>query len=473
MDKQSFFSQQPHPTQQLSPLLRPARRAGVAASVSALTDPAAFAFGMLCGALLLQGRVGLPAVLLAALVFVCNLPGRSRLEDRLPALFSAIIWRWLLNVAALAALVRLFGVAGLFDHPHLALALALPPLFAVLGQMLLRLVLPPLRARFAQEAIFIGLTAHGEVLARYLACSPSAACRVLGFFDDRPSARTAHSGLPRLGKMADVAQYVREHHVGHIYITLAMSSQPRILQLLDALRDTTASIHFVPDVFVTDLIQGRIETVGGMPVIAVCDSPFVGWNALLKRGSDLVLASLILALISVPMLLIALGVRLSSPGPVIFRQRRYGLDGHEIVVYKFRSMTVCEDGGQIRQASRNDQRVTPFGAFLRRTSLDELPQFINVLQGRMSIVGPRPHAIAHNEAYRKLIKGYMVRHKVRPGITGLAQVSGCRGETDTLDKMRRRIEYDLDYLRHWSLLLDIKIILRTVLTVLGGDKQAY
>jgi lipopolysaccharide/colanic/teichoic acid biosynthesis glycosyltransferase len=151
---------------------------------------------------------------------------------------------------------------------------------------------------------------------------------------------------------------------------------------------------------------------------------------------------------------------------VLFRQRRYGLDGKRIAVYKFRSMTVVEDGDVVRQATRNDLRVTRFGAFLRRTSLDELPQFINVLQGRMSIVGPRPHAVAHNEMYRKLIRGYMIRHKVKPGITGLAQVNGLRGETDTVDKMKARIDYDLAYLRNWSLALDLRIILKTAVVVL-------
>jgi putative colanic acid biosynthesis UDP-glucose lipid carrier transferase len=169
------------------------------------------------------------------------------------------------------------------------------------------------------------------------------------------------------------------------------------------------------------------------------------------------------------MLATALAVRVSSPGPIIFRQRRYGLYGEEIIVYKFRSMTVAEDGDKVVQARRGDQRVTKVGGFLRRTSLDELPQFINVLQGRMSIVGPRPHAVAHNEQYRKLIKGYMLRHKVKPGITGWAQVNGLRGETATLDRMEARIQYDLDYLRNWSVWLDLWIILRTVKVVLTRE----
>jgi len=209
-----------------------------------------------------------------------------------------------------------------------------------------------------------------------------------------------------------------------------------------------------------------------MPVVAVCETPFTGINGIIKRATDLLLATLILILISPLLLIIAIGVKVTSPGPVIFKQRRYGLDGEEILVYKFRSMSVCEDGGQIQQAKKNDQRITPLGAFLRKSSLDELPQFINVLQGRMSIVGPRPHAVAHNEMYRKLINGYMVRHKVKPGITGWAQINGLRGETETLDKMKARIDFDLDYLRNWSPMLDLKIIVNTVGVVLK-DQHAY
>jgi putative colanic acid biosynthesis UDP-glucose lipid carrier transferase len=168
------------------------------------------------------------------------------------------------------------------------------------------------------------------------------------------------------------------------------------------------------------------------------------------------------------MIATAVLVRFSSKGPVIFKQRRYGLDGREIIIYKFRTMTVTEDTGPIRQATRDDERVTPIGRWLRRTSLDELPQLINVLQGRMSLVGPRPHAVAHNELYRKLIKGYMVRHKVPPGITGLAQVHGLRGETTTIEQMEARVQYDLEYLRNWSVLLDLKILVKTLSIVARG-----
>jgi putative colanic acid biosynthesis UDP-glucose lipid carrier transferase len=275
-----------------------------------------------------------------------------------------------------------------------------------------------------------------------------------------------------IGRLNELPQFVREKDIQLIYLSLPMASQPRILQVLDELKDTTASIFFVPDMFVTDLIQGRTGSVCGMPVISVCETPFTGSNGLVKRLSDIVLSVLILLLISPILLVVAAAVKLGSPGPVIFRQRRYGLDGKQIVVYKFRSMTVTEDGTSVQQATKNDSRITPLGAILRKTSIDELPQFINVLQGRMSIVGPRPHAVAHNEMYRKLIKGYMVRHKVKPGITGWAQVNGFRGETETLDKMQGRIDHDLDYLRNWSLWLDLYIIFKTVRLVLR-DQQAY
>jgi putative colanic acid biosynthesis UDP-glucose lipid carrier transferase len=321
-------------------------------------------------------------------------------------------------------------------------------------------------------AVIAGANEVGRRLAERLS-DPMLGVRFAGYFDDRADGRL--QTLPadqNLGSLSRLADFARAQRVDVIYIALPMASQPRILRLLEELRDTTASIYFVPDIFVSDLIQARVDSIGGLPVVAVCETPFHGFNGFVKRLSDMLISAAVLVLISPLMLAIALGVKLSSPGPVLFKQRRYGLDGRKIVVYKFRSMTVAEDGDLVRQATRNDSRVTRFGAFLRRSSLDELPQFINVLQGRMSVVGPRPHAVAHNEMYRKLIRGYMIRHKVRPGITGLAQVNGFRGETETVEKMKSRIEFDLAYLRGWSVLLDLQIILKTVAVVLGRQ-NAY
>lgn len=328
------------------------------------------------------------------------------------------------------------------------------------------------------RAVIVGFSDLSRKLTFQFKKNPLLRVGCLGFFDDRsPGGRFLGAKERRsevlLGNIAAVTEFVKTHNVQHIYIALPMSAQPRVQALLDNLRrDTTASIYFVPDILSFDLIQANINVVNGIPIVAVCESPFVGINSTIKRISDVVLSTLILLLIAPLMLVIAIGIKLSSSGPVLFKQRRYGVDGKEIVVYKFRSMTVMEDGEQVDQATRNDPRITRFGAFLRKTSLDELPQFINVLQGHMSIVGPRPHAISHNEIYRNLIKGYMVRHKVKPGITGWAQVNGFRGETDTEEKMQRRIDYDLDYLRNWSLFLDLLIIFKTIRVVIK-DQNAY
>ena len=320
----------------------------------------------------------------------------------------------------------------------------------------------------------VGANELGRTLARSMVADRTGATRVTAFFDDRaPQRLGADLELPLTGDIDKVADFVRANRVDQIYIALPMASQPRILKLLDQLRDTTASIYFLPDIFLYDLIQARVDTVGGLPVVAVCETPFHGTTGVIKRLSDVCMSVFALVLTAPVMLAIAIAIKIAMPGPVLFKQRRYGLDGQEIVVWKFRTMKVTEDGEVVRQATRDDERVTPLGCFLRRTSLDELPQFFNVLQGRMSVVGPRPHAVAHNETYRKLIKGYMIRHKVKPGITGWAQVNGARGETDTVEKMKERIQYDLEYLRSWSLRFDLAIVWRTVVQALRGDDNAY
>jgi putative colanic acid biosynthesis UDP-glucose lipid carrier transferase len=325
----------------------------------------------------------------------------------------------------------------------------------------------------ARSMIIVGANPLGFRLARKVYEDPYLGVEVKGFFDDRDPARLEDAGgVPLLGNIDDMPRWVREHSVGTIYITLPMVAQPRIMKMLDELGDTTASIYFVPDIFVFDLIQARFDELEGIPVIAICESPFSGFNSILKRLTDIICGGAALLLLWPLMVAIAIGIKATSPGPVLFKQRRYGLDGAEIMVYKFRSMNVLEDGHVVPQARRGDSRITPFGAFLRRTSLDELPQFINVLQGTMSIVGPRPHAVAHNEQYRKLIKRYMIRHKVKPGITGWAQINGYRGETENVEKMRSRVAYDLDYLRNWSVSLDLLIMLKT-LTVVFRDQHAY
>jgi putative colanic acid biosynthesis UDP-glucose lipid carrier transferase len=275
-----------------------------------------------------------------------------------------------------------------------------------------------------------------------------------------------------LGSIDDLIQKARTGAVDSVYIALPLQNEQLIEELVNQFADTTVSVYVVPDLFISELMHSRWVNFGGIPLVSVYETPFYGLYGWAKQVEDFILGCLILPLISPLMIAIAVAIKVTSPGPVLFKQRRYGLNGAVVEVWKFRSMTVCEDGENIPQAKKNDARVTALGAFLRRTSLDELPQFINVLQGTMSVVGPRPHALVHNEEYRKLIKGYMLRHKVKPGITGWAQVNGWRGETDTLDKMQKRVEYDLEYIQNWSLWLDLKIITLTVFHGFTG-KNAY
>lgn len=274
------------------------------------------------------------------------------------------------------------------------------------------------------------------------------------------------------GTLAELVKDAKDGKIDRVYIALGMNDEAKIKNIVSELTDTTCSVLLIPDVFTFNILQSRTEEINGVPVVPLFDTPLSGINMIFKRLEDIVVSSTILILISPVLLTISAAVKISSPGPIIFRQIRYGMDGKPIKVWKFRSMTVMENDGKVTQATKNDIRVTKVGRFLRSSSLDELPQFFNVLFGQMSVVGPRPHAVAHNEQYRALIKGYMLRHKVKPGITGLAQINGWRGETDTLEKMEKRIEFDLLYIRGWSIWLDMKIIF---LTIFKGffNKSAY
>jgi putative colanic acid biosynthesis UDP-glucose lipid carrier transferase len=326
-----------------------------------------------------------------------------------------------------------------------------------------------------RAAAIIGMTELGEQVALEIQAVPSLGLRVYGFYDDRAEER-CHPVPESLGTYAGslkaAVDAARSGEINLIYIAFPLRAEPRINDLLRELSDTTASVYLAADFFAFDLLHARWGTLGGVPTVSLHETPFYGVDGWLKRLEDIVLGALILMIIAIPMLIIGICVKLTSPGPALFRQRRYGLNGEVIQVMKFRSMTVTEDAAVIEQATRDDARFTKLGAFLRRTNLDELPQFLNVLEGTMSIVGPRPHAVAHNELYRKKIQGYMLRHKVKPGISGWAQVNGWRGETDTLEKMEKRIEHDLDYIRNWSLLWDLQIIFMTVLGS-GARRNAY
>ena len=354
-------------------------------------------------------------------------------------------------------------------------------------------------------------------LAQNLSDAPHLGLNIIGFFEDRVSERRKGadrrktSGAPKgkekrlsgergsrrnmtrsnpprkakapqglgdvQGNVNDLVKLARKGEVDTIYLTFPMRAEERLRKVLNRLADTTADVYIVPDFFVFELLHARLTNVGGLPAVSIHENPLYGIDGVMKRAFDLVFGSLILAMLALPMAIVAAAVKFTSSGPVFFRQKRYGLDGREIMVWKFRSMrqkdsAAGDAGTEVKQATKGDARITPVGAFLRRTSLDELPQLFNVLYGSMSLVGPRPHASAHNEQYRSLIDGYMLRHKVKPGITGLAQVMGFRGETDTLDKMEGRVRYDHEYIRTWSFTMDIEILFRTVWVVLG-QKNAY
>lgn len=392
-------------------------------------------------------------------------------------ILGAITVNWLWTCILLVLLAFASKVSADYSRAVVFVWFALTPVFLGISWALMRLLASMLRASGmnTRTLAIVGRTRLGQQVVDKVMHSRWLGMSFIGYFDDREHDRKCRFGAADeqlAGGFADLVERAKAGEIDYVYITLPMKAEKRISALLEALSDTTASVYLVPNFFVFDLLHGKLGSLDGIPVVSLYESPFYGVDGWVKRLEDIVVASSILLLIAIPMLLIALGVKLTSPGPVLFRQRRYGLNGKIVEILKFRSMTVCEDGSEVVQATRGDARVTPLGKFLRRTSLDELPQFFNVLQGTMSVVGPRPHAVAHNEQYRKLIRGYMLRHKVKPGITGWAQINGWRGETDTLEKMEMRVKHDLAYVQNWSLWLDFKII---VLTIFRGfrNKNAY
>ncbi len=355
--------------------------------------------------------------------------------------------------------------------------------WAIIG--LVALVLTRLLAGFALAAlsragiglrnvVLVGPPKECSLTQQHIAQGPATGFRVIGICDGSLGEPEADAnGVRSVGSLDCLAAWLRRHQVHEVWLTWPMRDENRIRETMQALNDTVVNIRWVPDIFAYRLINHGVTELAGMPLLDLSITPISGINRVIKEVEDIVLASLILVLILPLMLVLAIGVKLSSPGPILFRQKRHGWDGREIEVWKFRSMRVhAEHAGTVTQARRDDERVTRFGRFIRRTSLDELPQFFNVLQGRMSIVGPRPHAVEHNDQFKGLIPDYLLRHRVKPGITGWAQVSGLRGETDTIDKMRARVELDLYYIEHWSIWFDLRIILQTALTV-PFDRKAY
>ena len=387
-----------------------------------------------------------------------------------------IFLSWLTVVVLM--IVILFGMKISSDYSRLWLGLWMVSglLFLLASRMCIYGFLQYQRKKGKnyRYVVIVGAGDLGMRLLSNVAESPWTGFKVLGLFDDNIQIHgKSVDGYKVVGDLLEVDKFVQVHKVDEVWIALPMRAEKRVKELLYALRHQTVNIKFIPDIFGFTLLNHSMTEIAGLPAVNLSDTPMLGGNQIVKAVEDRVLGLLIFILISPLLLLIYLAIKVTSPGPALFKQKRHGWDGRIINVYKFRTMKVhCEDEGKVIQACKNDSRITPVGRFLRRTSLDELPQFYNVLQGRMSIVGPRPHAVQHNELYKDQVNRYMLRHMVKPGITGWAQVNGLRGETDTLEKMQQRIEYDLYYIENWSLWFDLKIIL---LTIFKGfiNKNAY
>ncbi len=402
---------------------------------------------------------------------------RSWRGARLSTELWCVLVNWMYAAPAVLGIGLLTQFNAEFSYNTKLVWLALTPFAMIGGRVALRFLLKSLRRRGLNTRSFAicGINQLGLQLAQNIQASPELGLTFAGFFDDRPASRDENlegEEYQRAGTLTKLAKLARQGDVDMVFIAFPMRAEKRIRDYLDKLSDTTASVYIVPDFFVFQMLHARWNQINGLPIVSVFETPISGIDGVLKRGFDLVLATLGLMVLALPLALVAALVKWSSPGPVFFRQKRYGLVGEEIRVWKFRTMRCCDNGDQVRQASKDDDRITPIGRLLRRTSLDELPQLLNVIGGSMSLVGPRPHATAHNEQYRSLIDGYMLRHKVKPGITGLAQVNGARGETETLEKMELRVEYDHRYIREWSLWMDLKILLQTVAVVLRQE-NAY
>ena len=318
---------------------------------------------------------------------------------------------------------------------------------------------------FTRSVAVFGVGLQGKRLVKHLRDEAAAAKRVVGAFDERRTRLEPVPDIPFLGGLVCLEREVRRGNIDEVLIALPWSAENRIVELTNRLRELPVDVYLGGDLVAYRFPGGQTRSFAGMPVFHVVRVPFSGWSRVIKLLEDKLAAALLVFLMAPIMLAIAVAIRLDTPGPVLFRQQRYGFNNAPIRVLKFRSMHHNPEAHLgFLQARRDDTRVTRVGRLLRRTSLDELPQIFNVLEGTMSLVGPRPHPVELHDQFAALIDGYSGRHRVRPGITGWAQVNGWRGETDTIDKMRSRIEHDIFYIENWSLSLDLRILLMTAFT---------
>lgn len=325
-----------------------------------------------------------------------------------------------------------------------------------------------------RRTIIVGAGNTGKEVIRELASDAGYGYKLMGVFDDnKENLKGVHRNVPLKGNISEVPSFVKENHIDIIYYTLDAEDEEMMRRLILVAEEEGAELVYVPKFH--RILSGQFEpsSVGNLPALTNITSPLnLGRNRFVKRAFDLAVSIPFLIVSPIIFIPVAIAIKMTSKGPVFFRQKRTGIHGSEFVCYKFRTMRVNSDSDKV-QATQDDPRKTPFGDFLRRSSIDELPQFFNVLLGNMSVVGPRPHMVSHTEEYSALIDKYMVRHSVKPGITGWAQVNGYRGGTKHLWQMEKRVEYDVWYIRNWNVFLDLKIVLLTVLNGVRGEKNAY
>ncbi|MNJ27020.1 UDP-glucose:undecaprenyl-phosphate glucose-1-phosphate transferase [compost metagenome] len=420
------------------------------------------------GSLEMNGRYNTATMLTAIVVVLCLGMGGVYGSQRGYAFlrqFTVLLAGWFAAAGILLSLTFFLKVSENYSRIWFSTTLLAGGGLSLLLRLTVFLLLRRLRAS-GMNLKTVLLVDSGGMLASQLSSGPAL---------DEYGFKVVQSLPFRLeeGWLEHLVAKVNELGVHEVWLCLPLSEGGGIRSIMYALRHHTVAVRFIPEWDDIPLLNHKVSHIAGVYSLDLSCSPMDGPPRLLKRLEDLVLGALISLLIAPVCLMIAIAIKLTSNGPILFKQYRTGINGKRFKVYKFRSMVVHRENSEsVTQATRNDSRITRVGAFLRRTSLDELPQFFNVLQGRMSIVGPRPHALSHNEYYKDLVESYMQRHKVKPGITGWAQVSGYRGETDTLEKMKKRVEHDLWYIGNWSLWLDLKIIF---LTVFKGfiNKNAY
>jgi putative colanic acid biosysnthesis UDP-glucose lipid carrier transferase len=422
-----------------------------------------------------QTFVAVPALMLVAAIFIVATRGVdtdevARHQNRFLYVAASATTKALQLSVVVALLFMVMGGSMAAIRAGLLFGMIYTAAMIVLSLLATRLAISvPMRAN-PRRVTVVAVSKVSLEFVSTLVNDPFVSVDFRGFYEDRDHSRLPPGcNVPIIAGIDGIAAHIARDPIDHVFISLPMEAAHRIDTVVDQLLDSAVSVHYLHDFVAFKPIQESLSWVTGVPVYTVIGRPDCGLPGMVKRGFDMVGSALALIVLAPLLAAVALLIRCESPGPAIFKQVRYGTDGRPFSIYKFRSMTVsaCESGNVV-QATRGDARVTRLGRFIRKSSIDELPQLFNILRGDMSLVGPRPHAVAHNEHYRGLIRGYMLRHKVRPGLTGWAQVHGLRGETETIDKMESRVRFDLDYLRRWSVALDFYIVLLTVRQVMRG-----